>query len=172
MAGSFLACSTCFRRAAQAACRGSIPLADANTTTLRSGVGNALPLIQSTSRHYTTAAATTSIVDAPQTLSTQNVDPAVADKKNRDRLQRVVKKHLDHMEDPWKIAKYVEQTLARDRYDEALLLVQKASKDGQVVVAWNHLIDYQLGKQQLKQAIRLYNDVRFSSFILPQLSLI
>lgn len=64
-------------------------------------------------------------------------------------------------DDPWAVGQYVEKALARDAFDEALLLVQKASAgDQQVVVAWNHLIDYQFNKQQLKRAIKLYNDVR------------
>lgn len=66
------------------------------------------------------------------------------------------------MDDPWNIAQYVENALAKDRFDEALLLTKTAGKDLQVVVSWNHLINYLLGKQQLKNAIKLYNDVSIS----------
>jgi hypothetical protein len=53
----------------------------------------------------------------------------------------------------------VENALATDRYEEALLLTKTAGKDRQVVVAWNHLLGYLLGKQKLREAIKLYNDV-------------
>ncbi|KAM0274432.1 hypothetical protein ACHAQH_007840 [Verticillium albo-atrum] len=64
------------------------------------------------------------------------------------------------MDDPFVIAQHVHRTLAKDRYDEALLLVQKASKTAQCVVSWNHLIDYQMKKQKLNAAIRLLNDMK------------
>jgi hypothetical protein len=84
---------------------------------------------------------------------------SVGEQRKRDKLQRAVKKQLTYLEDPWKIAQHVDLALAKDRYDEALLLTQRASKEHQVVVAWNHLISYQLEKQQLKKAIKLYNEV-------------
>ncbi|KAM5345525.1 hypothetical protein ACJ41O_011386 [Fusarium nematophilum] len=81
-------------------------------------------------------------------------------KKAKLKLQRGVKKQLEYMDDPWKIGQYVEQALAKDRYDEALLLTQTASKNLQVVVSWNHLINYMLQKQQLRNAVKLYNDMK------------
>lgn len=110
-------------------------------------------------------------MDAPQALYPEPADaepePDVTEKRERARLQRIVKKHLNYMDDPWKIGHHVEQTLAKDRFDEALLLTQTASRDRQVVVAWNHLIAYQLAKQKLKGAIKLYNDVRSRSVGAP-----
>ncbi|KAG6039973.1 hypothetical protein E4U41_001765 [Claviceps citrina] len=79
-------------------------------------------------------------------------------KKQRYKLLRAVKKHMEHMNDPWTIAQHVEQTLLKDRFDEALLLTEQCSKDRQVVVAWNHLIGYQLERQQLRPAIKLFNE--------------
>ncbi|PFH61791.1 hypothetical protein XA68_16219 [Ophiocordyceps unilateralis] len=76
------------------------------------------------------------------------------------RLRRIVKKHLAYMDDPWKIGRYVEEALAKDRFDEALLLVRMVSKDRQVEVAWNHLISYLMKKQQLKKAFQLFNDMK------------
>ncbi len=153
MPGSFLSCAACLRRTLQTA--------SLETPALRPVL---LPLRPAgRTRSYGTssspAAAPTKPVDAPQSLRTDPEDATVAQKKDRARLQRAVNKHLEHIEDPWKIAQHVEQTLAKDRFDEALLLTQQASKDRQVVVAWNHLISYLLGKQQLKKAVKLYNDV-------------
>ncbi|KOS18403.1 Pentatricopeptide repeat-containing protein 2 [Escovopsis weberi] len=99
--------------------------------------------------------------DAPQILSAEIVvDSSVAEKKSRERLERIVRRHLEHMSDPWKIAQYVDDALQKDRFDEALLLTQKASKDVQVVVSWNHLINYQLGKDNIKGAVRLFNEMK------------
>ncbi|RDA93371.1 hypothetical protein CP533_0338 [Ophiocordyceps camponoti-saundersi (nom. inval.)] len=76
------------------------------------------------------------------------------------RLGRIVKKHLAHMKDPWKIGKYVESALADSRFDEALLLTQTVSQDHPVVVSWNHLIAYQMKKKRFNQAIKLFNDMK------------
>ncbi|PHH79350.1 hypothetical protein CDD80_5018 [Ophiocordyceps camponoti-rufipedis] len=76
------------------------------------------------------------------------------------RLQRIVQRHLSHMQDPWKIAQYVQATLDKDRFDEALLLVQTASRDRAVEVSWNLLISYQIKKKQLKRAIQLFNEMK------------
>jgi hypothetical protein len=113
------------------------------------------------SRNYTTTSlATAAPIEAPRTLQMPNEDQqSVGEQRKRDKLQRAVKKQLTYLEDPWKIAQHVDLALAKDRYDEALLLTQRASKEHQVVVAWNHLISYQLEKQQLKKAIKLYNEV-------------
>lgn len=76
---------------------------------------------------------------------------------------------MDYLaEDPWHIAKYVEDALKRDAYDEALLLVQKASRKAQITVAWNHLIDYQIQRDRIKEAVKLLNDV---SPLVPRLIL-
>ena len=121
----------------------------------------ALSLFTQGSRPYATSAVAEH-VDAPRSLQVDPEDATVTEKKEKAKLQRAVNKQLTYIDDPWKIAQHIEQTLAKDRFDEALLLTQKASKDRQVVVAWNHLIGYQLEKQQLKTAIRLYNEVSLS----------
>ncbi|KPM46178.1 hypothetical protein AK830_g334 [Neonectria ditissima] len=101
--------------------------------------------------------------EAPQNLDVNAVDPeepSVAAKKAKEKLERAVKKNLPYLEDPWKLGQYVNDALAKDRYDEALLLTQKASAKDQVVVSWNHLINYQLEKQQLRNAVKLYNEMK------------
>lgn len=150
MSASLVNCAACLRRAVQASSRNR-PLA---------GI---LPVLPQTSRHYASVAPTSiERADAPQNLVLEPVDSDVSKKKDFERLQRIVKKELQHMDDPWKIAQYVERALASDRFDEALLLTKTAGKERQVVVAWNHLINYLLGKQQLKNAIKLFNDVSTS----------
>ncbi|KHO00836.1 pentatricopeptide repeat protein [Metarhizium album ARSEF 1941] len=164
MAGSFLSCRVCLLRTIQLAAGRGI----AEAPTLRAAAAHRSQRSSSSSsssrsRSYTAAAlpAVSAPVDAPRTLQAPHGEEseAVAEKKQHEKLQRAVNKHLSYMQDPWKIARHVDQTLAKDRFDEALLLTQRASKDRQVVVAWNHLIDYQLEKQHLKKAITLFNEV-------------
>ena len=156
MARNILDCAVCFRRAVLGFPHGG-------------AVVNATPFTPWGRRFATAAAAATtttnnttntSTVDAPRTLEAEPAEPSLVEKRSRERLETIVKKHLRHMsDDPWLVAQYVEKALARDAFDEALLLVQKASRGKQMVVAWNHLIDYQLSKQQVKRALKIYNDV-------------
>ncbi|KAL0930788.1 pentatricopeptide repeat containing protein [Colletotrichum truncatum] len=84
-----------------------------------------------------------------------------AAKRAKQKLEWAVGKHLEHMQDRWKIGKHVEATLRKDRFDEALLLTQRASKDEQCVVAWNHLIDYEIRqRKRLNASIKLLNDMK------------
>ncbi|KAG6014176.1 hypothetical protein E4U54_005733 [Claviceps lovelessii] len=158
MAASFLSCRACLTSTLRTAAYRSS--SNSTTTTIETASRLATPSAHlARRRRYTTAVpATETSVDAPQSLQVPEQDAAVAQQRQREKLQRAVKKHLAHMEDPWKIAQHVEQTLLKNRFDEALLLTQQSSKDGQVVVAWNHLIGYLLEKQQLKQAIKLFNE--------------
>lgn len=109
----------------------------------------------------TATAPTASVEEVAQTQTRQEA-PWQKELNKELKLQRAVRKQLDSLDDdPWKIGQHVENQLARDLFDEALLLTQKVSKDVQVAVAWNHLIGYQLEKQQLRRALKLFNEVGF-----------
>lgn len=82
------------------------------------------------------------------------------DEKQLKQMQRNVRKQLQYMNDPWKIAKEVERMLEKDRYREALMLVEAISIYAGYVVSWNHLIDYQFKAGKGKAAVKLFNDVR------------
>ncbi|EEY20898.1 pentatricopeptide repeat protein [Verticillium alfalfae VaMs.102] len=117
------------------------------------------------SSQHTRSFATSSIEDAirapvASTTSRQTRPSTRSDLKDRQKLEWAVKKHLERMDDPFIIAQHVSRTLAKDRYDEALLLVQQASKTAQCVVSWNHLIDFQMKNQKLNAAVRLLNDMK------------
>lgn len=86
--------------------------------------------------------------------------PKEAAKANQKKLEWAVKQHLQRMRDPYQIAQYVKKAIERGAFDEALLLVQRAGRQAQIVVSWNHLINHQLKEQRLNAAIKLYNDVR------------
>lgn len=74
----------------------------------------------------------------------------------------VVRKHLTYLKDPVKIAEHVRRTLDKGRFDEAYALTKRASAGTKVVVCWNHLIEYRFREQQLRGAIKLYNEVGVS----------
>ncbi|PHH62524.1 hypothetical protein CDD81_6910 [Ophiocordyceps australis] len=75
-------------------------------------------------------------------------------------IRRRVARHMSRMDDPWHIANQVQIILANGGFDEALMLVQKFSARMQVVVSWNHVIDHLLKQQKIKEAIKLYNDMK------------
>lgn len=75
-------------------------------------------------------------------------------------MERAVNKELQYLNnDPWKVAEYVRKALEAKKFDQAHLLVQKGSKDMQLVVPWNFLLEYLLDQQQVKAAIKLFNEV-------------
>jgi pentatricopeptide repeat protein len=97
-------------------------------------------------------------LDTPQNL--EDVD--VSKSQHTKRLNKAVNAHLDRMnDDPYTIGKYVERALARGAFEEAHLLVVKATSrmDHQLTVSWNALIDHMLKKDRIKDAIKIYNDV-------------
>jgi len=66
---------------------------------------------------------------------------------------------MRYLPDRWHHSKLIQKLLAQDRRDEALLLVQRSSKDFQIIVSWNFLIEYDLKNQRLHSAVKLFNDV-------------
>lgn len=112
-------------------------------------------------RYATTTIETDTITDAPRTLEAKKLTPQEIEKKRRNRLDTVVKKELKHLsDDPWQVQAWTEKALARDAFEEAYTIVQKRSyKNAQMTVAWNHLIDYLLQNQQMRKALKVFNDV-------------
>lgn len=75
-------------------------------------------------------------------------------------LERAVKKELVYLKDPLKHANYVRSILRDNEYDKAIALCRIASKNMEVVVSWNHLIDYLLTRRELKTALKIYNEMK------------
>lgn len=165
MSRSILSCAACSRRAVRAfgipqhgAPVTALPFRSARSFTIEAATPTPTPTPSTSTSNPITSA------DAPRTLEDLGPeDLSIAKGKAQQRLERAVNKHLERLDDPWNIGKYVEQALERGAFDEALLLVQKASRAKQVVVAWNHLIDYQLKQDRIKDAVKLFNEVRKST---------
>ncbi|KAF9777178.1 hypothetical protein IL306_004542 [Fusarium sp. DS 682] len=100
--------------------------------------------------------------DAPKSLdATEPADEGISKKKEMLKMERAVNKELQYLNnDPWKVTEYVKKALKRGKFEEAHLLVQKGSKDMQLVVPWNLLMDYLLDQQQVKRAIKLFNEMK------------
>lgn len=100
--------------------------------------------------------------DAPQSLDvvSGSVDQSVAAKKETLRMERAVKKELKYLsDDPWKVTEYVKGALEKGKFEEAYLLVQKGSREMQLVVPWNYLLNHLLNNQQPTRAIKMFNEV-------------
>ncbi|KAI1877875.1 uncharacterized protein JN550_000057 [Neoarthrinium moseri] len=161
-----LTCRACTRRALASLLEAALP-AEPRATSLRPPVSwTSSP---APARTYATTATTATTAAPANESSFRDLDlkdgrPKVPGKKPKRTVSKstewAVNKQLEYIDDPYHIAKEVERTLARDRLEEATLLVHKASKTAQVPVSWNHLIDYQMRKHRLHAAIKLYNDMK------------
>lgn len=60
-----------------------------------------------------------------------------------------------------KLADHTVKLLQEDDPEKALGIVKLASKDVECTVSWNHLIDYEMSKARVTNAVKLYNDVSF-----------
>ncbi|KAG6062574.1 hypothetical protein E4U16_002692 [Claviceps sp. LM84 group G4] len=150
-AARLLSCRACLSKTARVATysRSCLASAASRITTAHLGRPN--------ERCYATTASANPEegLGLPQPGRSPDSDAGHARKQETVKLLRAVKKQLKYLNDSWAVAQRVEETLSKDRFDEALLLTQEASRDGQMVVSWNHLIEYLFKKQQLSQAIRM-----------------
>ena len=74
-----------------------------------------------------------------------------------------LQQELRYLRDPVKLADHVLMLLRQDEFLKAHELVNISSRNVPCVVSWNHLIDYEISKGQIRKAISLYNDVYFES---------
>ena len=81
---------------------------------------------------------------------------------------KMIVKELEWLQDPKDLANRVARLLKGDMADvaSAAELVRRAQKDGiYCIVAWNHILQYMMEKQQPLAAWRMFNDVGFSPFL-------
>ncbi|KAI0128495.1 hypothetical protein BJ170DRAFT_621810 [Xylariales sp. AK1849] len=146
-------CRACTRRALNVLFENAIPL-ETNRATLRKCFP---PKSSPGARTHATA----SIVAKERKGTTLTEDDDDNPKRRVSKsAESAVKKQLQYLDDPLFIAQQVQRTLARDRFEEAALLVRNASRKYKVPVSWNHLIEYQLRNHRLHAAIKLYNEMK------------
>jgi hypothetical protein len=94
-----------------------------------------------------------------QWLDSRGVRPAHKPAKQPLYEDFVVRKHLQYLKDPLKLAEHVRKCLRENEIDASLAIVRAASKTIKCTVSWNHLIDWQLSNGKINGAIRIYNEV-------------
>ncbi|KAI3337135.1 hypothetical protein HD806DRAFT_475791 [Xylariaceae sp. AK1471] len=118
------------------------------------------------SRRYATVATRTSS-SADATDSAIAIEPP-KHHRHHDHTAPVVgrsaewaaRKELDYLKDPLHIANRVRKALDSDDFKHAAEITRQASKHTKVAVSWNHLIDYELKKDRIHSAFKLYNEMK------------
>ncbi|KAI1116968.1 hypothetical protein F5Y14DRAFT_448351 [Nemania sp. NC0429] len=122
------------------------------------------------SRTYTTIVATsTQHTDAANDVVISN-PPGYSGQGQKGQKERApgvgrtpewaARKELEYLSDPFHIAARVKAALGQDNYELAAQITRESSKDRNVTVSWNHLIDYQLQRGSIQGALKLYNEMK------------
>ncbi|KAK5629589.1 hypothetical protein RRF57_005304 [Xylaria bambusicola] len=156
-------CRECLRRALNSSSRAGIP------KNLRASHSSLPPLgatakASRPNRKYSTVAAT-----QPRTADDTRSDVAhdPSGKGHGDNKAPVLgrstawaaRKELRYLSDALHIANRVAAALTKDNFEVAAQITRQASKNKNVVVSWNHLIDYQLRNGRIHAAMKLYTEV-------------
>lgn len=78
-----------------------------------------------------------------------------------------LKEELVYLRDPLKLAEHVDGLVKKDGFDKAAELVRMAGKNMPCTVSWNHLIDHEMSKGRVANAVKLYNEVTPGSWFKP-----
>ena len=70
-----------------------------------------------------------------------------------------LKLEMRWLKDPVRLADHTVNLLREGNAEKALEIVRLASKDVKCTVSWNHLIDYEMSKERVGGAVKLYNEV-------------
>ncbi|KAK8026625.1 hypothetical protein PG991_003681 [Apiospora marii] len=111
-------------------------------------------------RGYAVAASAPAVERAIRGEDEPAEEPSPPNSKDAKALEWSVNKQLEYLSDPFHIANQVQAILNKDRFDEAKMMVLKASKGKNVAVSWNHLIDYEMRHQKLHSAMKLFNEMK------------
>lgn len=77
---------------------------------------------------------------------------------NRD--AKALRTELKYLSDPLKLAEHVRYTLRCNKPEKALDLCRLASKQQEVIVSWNHCIDWHMSHNKIDEAIKIYNEMK------------
>ncbi|KAJ2906768.1 uncharacterized protein MKZ38_010759 [Zalerion maritima] len=91
----------------------------------------------------------------------QGLSVGAKPQKSLTRLEAAVSKAINYHKDPYTVAQYVQSVLKQGRYNEAVEVVKQATSKGMdVVVSWNHLIDYNMANNHSRVALKLFTDLK------------
>ena len=72
-----------------------------------------------------------------------------------------LKRELPFLRDPLKLADHILGLLRQDEEKKALEMVRLASRrKAAFTVSWNHLVDYEMSKGRVSNAVKIYNEVQ------------
>lgn len=74
--------------------------------------------------------------------------------------ERDLKVELKYLGDPVKLAEHVHYTLRCNKPEKALDLCRLASKQEEVIVSWNHCVDWYMSQGKIDDAIKIYNEMK------------
>ena len=100
-------------------------------------------------------------VQPPRPMMNQYGEQRVkAIRKGQQFRRHDLEKEMPFLKDPLKLANYILGLLNKDEPKKALEVIRLASKKTACTVSWNHLVDYELSKDRVTAALKLYNEVR------------
>ncbi|KAI0526472.1 hypothetical protein F5B22DRAFT_159488 [Xylaria bambusicola] len=157
-------CRECLRRAFNSSSRAGIP------KNLSASHSSLPPLSATTkasrpNKKYSTVA-TAQELTADETRSDVAHDPTRKDHGDNKpsvlgrSAKWAARKELEYLNDALHIANRVAAALNKDDFEVAAQITRQASKDKNVIVSWNHLIDYQLRNGRIHAAMKLYNEMK------------
>ena len=116
-------------------------------------------------RHASTAVATKKdrsddLVPGKQPMSENGNESGKTPNGIAIRDKKALTKELRYLGDPLKLAEHVHYTLRSNKPEKALDLCRLASKDGEIVVSWNHIVDWHMSKGKVDDAIKIYNEMK------------
>lgn len=145
-----LVCSACARRASNAVLH-QLPAAKNNL------VVPFRAIVTASTGRQNQRTAVNEIGDNTGTLNQYNNRPK---RQNAPaKIQRATKKELEWIHDPWHLAGNITKKLKDGEFEKALHMTREASSGDQVVVSWNHLIEYLFKQQKIHAALKLFNEV-------------
>lgn len=96
----------------------------------------------------------------PISEETQNPTDGKKQKGLTPKDERALRTELKYLSDPVKLAEHVRYTLRRNQPEKALDLCRLASKQQEVIVSWNHCVDWYMTKGRVDEGIRIYNEMK------------
>lgn len=76
-----------------------------------------------------------------------------------DIRQKHIRKELEVLNDPLKLANHTLELLQKNQREKALEVLRVACKDKACTVSWNHLIDDDMANGRATEAVKTYNEV-------------
>ncbi|KAL8743274.1 MAG: hypothetical protein Q9190_004356 [Brigantiaea leucoxantha] len=117
------------------------------------------PESQSMLRRKTYEAHKTSVISKKST-STKGLDLGISTEASPLLKKSHLAKELQFLQDPLRLAENTVSLLQRNEYDKSLEIVRLASKDISCTVSWNHLINYDMSKGDIRKAHKLYLEMK------------